>query len=38
MTRRIIRLEVLLLLVILGAAPTADAQELDRRIDTYLAE
>ena len=38
MTRRIIRLGVLLLLVILGAAPTAGAQELDRRIDTYLAE
>jgi len=38
MIRRIIRLVVLFLLATVGAAPDADAQELDRRIDSYLVE
>lgn len=38
MIRKISRLKVILLLVILGAAPTVGAQELNQRIEIYLAE
>jgi CubicO group peptidase (beta-lactamase class C family) len=38
MIRRILLLEALFLLVTMGAAPKAGAQELNNRIDIYLAE